>query len=92
MHREHTALWSEIVGDGENAFLHLAGVFRAEDDEFPVFEAEINARLGIDALGEAVSWELTSVIDCEIGLAKIRQLLPGGSDQHRPHEQRMIGA
>ena len=44
VHREHAALRREVVGDGEDAFLHFAGVFGAEDDEFLVLEAEIDAR------------------------------------------------
>ena len=33
VHREHAALRREVVRDREDALLHLAGVFGAEDDE-----------------------------------------------------------
>ena len=33
VHRENAPLRREIVRDGEDAFLHLARVFGAEDDE-----------------------------------------------------------
>ena len=43
MHREQTALRRKVIGHGEDAFLHLAGVFGAEDNKFLVLEAEIDA-------------------------------------------------
>ena len=66
----------EVIRHRENALLHLAGVFGAENDEFPVFEAEVNARLGINAGGEAIRWELAGIVDGEVRLAEVRQFLP----------------
>ena len=57
VHRQDAALRREVVGDGEHALLHLAGVLGAEDDQFAVFEAEVDARLGAHAGGEAVGGE-----------------------------------
>ena len=58
VHREHAALRREVVRDGEHALLHLAGVFGAEDDEFPVLEAEVDARRRAHAGREAVRREM----------------------------------
>ena len=43
MHREQTALWRKVIGHGEDAFFHLAGVFGTQDNKFLVLEAEIDA-------------------------------------------------
>jgi hypothetical protein len=43
MHRKDAALRREIICDGENAFHHLAGVFRPGNDELSIFEADADA-------------------------------------------------
>ena len=44
VHREDAALRREVVHHREDALLHLAGVFGAEDDQLAVLEAEVDAR------------------------------------------------
>ena len=75
MHREHAALRREVVRDREDALLHLAGVFGAEDDEFLVFEAEVDARRRAHAGREPVGGKGSRVEDDEIGLAEAREFL-----------------
>ena len=65
----------EVVHDREHAFLHFAGVLGAEDDQLPVFEAQVDARLGRHAGGEPVGGKRAGVVDDEVGLAEVRQLL-----------------
>ena len=61
VHREHAALRAEVVHDREDALLHLAGVFGAEDDQLAVLEAEVDARLRAHAGREAVGGERAGV-------------------------------
>ena len=44
----------EVIRDGEDALLHLAGVFGAEDDQFAVLEAEVDAGRRAHAGREAI--------------------------------------
>ena len=66
VHREHAALRREVVHHGEDALLHLAGVFGAEDDEFLVLEAEIDAGRRAHAGREAVGGKCAGVVDDEV--------------------------
>ena len=91
VHRQQAALRREVVRDREDALLHLAGVLGAEDDQLAVLEAQVDARLGVHAGGEAVGGERAGVVDDEVGLAERRQLLARRADQHGVHEQRVIG-
>ena len=61
VHRQHAALRREVIRDREDAFLHLAGVLGAEDDQFPVFEAEIDARRRAHAAGQAIGGKRAGV-------------------------------
>ena len=91
VHGKQPAPGREVVRHREHALLHFAGVFGAEDDELAVFEAEVNAGLRTDARGQAVGGELAGVVDDEVRLAEVRQLLFRRPDEHRVHEQRVIG-
>ena len=77
---------------GEDALLHLAGVFGAKDDHFLVFEAQVDAGLRGHARGQPVGGELAGVVDHEVGRAEVRQFRLRGPDQHGVHEQGMVGA
>ena len=68
--------------DGEDALLHLAGVLCAEDDHLHALEVDLDAGRRAHALREAVGGELAGVVDDEVGLAKVCELLFGGSDKH----------
>ena len=90
MHREHAALRREVVGNRKDAFLHLAGVFGAEDDELLVFDAEVDAGGRAHAGREAVRGKCARVDDDELRLTELRQLLFRRADQHGVHEERVI--
>ena len=90
MHRKHAALGREIIRDGEDAFLHLAGVFGAEDDQFLVLEAEIDARRRTHATGQAIRGKRAGVDDDEVRLAEAGELVLRRTDQHGVHEERVI--
>ena len=81
VHREHAALRREVVRDGEDAFLHLAGVFGAEDDEFLVLEAQVDARRRTHAGREPVGGKRAGVVDDEVAARRSSRVPPssGGS-------------
>ena len=91
MHREQAALRREIIRHRENAFLHLAGVFGAENDQFLVFEAEVDAGGRAHAGRQPVGRERARIVDDEIGLAEAGQFFARRADEHRVHEERVIG-
>ena len=90
VHREHSALRRQVVRDGEDALLHLAGVFGAEDDELLVLNAEIDARRRAHAGGELVGGKCARIDNDELRLAETCQFLLRGADEHGVHEERVI--
>jgi hypothetical protein len=82
----------EVVHDGEDALLHLAGVLCAEDDHLHALEVDLDGGGGAHALGEAVSGELAGVVDDKVGLAELGELVLGGADEHVVHEEGVVGA
>ncbi len=68
--------------DGEDALLHLAGVFSTEDDHLHALEVDLNRCGRAHSLGETIGRELTSVVDDELGLAKVSELFFGRTDEH----------
>ena len=66
----------------ENTLLHLTGIFGTKDHHFHTLEVDLDGGSGAHALGETVGRELTGVIDDEVRLAKLCELLFGGSDKH----------
>ena len=75
MHREHAALRREVVRHREDALLHLARVFGAEDDEFLVLEAEVDARRRSHAGRQPIGREGSRIVDDEIRRAEAREFL-----------------
>jgi hypothetical protein len=90
VHRENAPLWREIVGHGEYALLHFAGIFRSKDHEFPVFEIEADTSCRSDIGHQVVCWKSASVINHEIRVIKGSEFVSGGSDEHRMHEECVI--
>src|SRR6266436_1134555 len=45
VHREHAAFGSEIIRYGKHALFHLTRVFGTENDEFLIFQTQVNACL-----------------------------------------------
>lgn len=66
----------------EDTLLHLTRIFGTKDHHFHTLEVDFDRGCGAHALGEAVSGELTGVVDDEVGLAELCELLFGGSDKH----------
>ena len=61
----------EVVHQGEDSFLHFAGVFGSQNDHFFFLEADVDGGFGGHAFGEAVGWELARVVYGEIRLAEV---------------------
>lgn len=91
VHRKHAASGGEVVHHGEHAFLHLAGILSAKDNELLTFEVQVDARFGAHARGEAVGRESARVVDDEVGRAEPFQFLLGGPDEHGVDEEGVIG-
>jgi hypothetical protein len=90
MHRKHTPLGCEVVRDRENSLFHVSGIFRSEDDEFFVFEAQVDTCRRAHAGREAISRKRACVVDHEIGSAKARKLLARRANEHRVHKKGVI--
>ena len=71
MHREMPLHWHEVVHQGEDPFLHLAGVFGAQNDHFLFLEADVNRGFRGHAFGEAVGGELARIVNGEIRFAEV---------------------
>lgn len=72
----------EVVHDGEDTLLHLSSVLCTENDHLHSLEVDLDRGGRGHTGGESVGRELTGVVDDKVGLAKVGQLLSGGSDQH----------
>ena len=68
--------------DREDTLLHLTGVLSAKNDHLHPLEVDLDGGSGAHALGEAVGRELTSIVDDEVRLAKLRKLLLRWTDKH----------
>ncbi len=90
MHREHAAFRREVVRNRKDAFLHLAGVFGAEDDELLVLNAEVDARGRAHSGRELVRGKCARVEDDELRLTEAREFLFRRADEHGAHEERVI--
>jgi len=68
--------------NGEDSLLHFSGILCAENDHFHALEVDLNRGGRAHALGEAIGGELTSIVDDEVGLAKVGKLFISGADKH----------
>ena len=89
--RKDTSLGHIVVHDGEDALLHLSGVFGTEDDHLAVLEADSNRGLASNAFSKRVGRELASINDGEIWLTKALYLFFGRTNKHVVHEKSMVG-
>jgi hypothetical protein len=81
--RERLELYRlEVVHDGEDALLHLSGVFGTEDDHLHALEVDLDRGRRGHTGRESVGRELTGVVDDEIWLAKVFQFLGRRADEH----------
>mmetsp|Transcript_61828 Transcript_61828/g.191547 ORF Transcript_61828/g.191547 Transcript_61828/m.191547 type:complete len:276 (-) Transcript_61828:180-1007(-) len=88
--------WHEVVHDGEDALLHLAGVLRAQDHHLLPLEGHGDRGGGRHALGLPVAGEDARVENHE-GLVracplKQVELVLRRRHQHVLHKERMVGA
>src|SRR6266496_6125380 len=90
MHREQPALRRKVIGDGKYTFLHLAGVFGAEDNKLLILETEVDTRGRAHAARQAICRKRARIVDDEIGRAKAGEFLLRWTDEHRVHEERVI--
>ena len=65
------ALRHEVMHDAEEAFLHFAGVLRAQDDHFSPGEVEVYACGGSHVVGVTVTRELPRVVYRKIRSSEI---------------------
>ena len=72
----------QVVHNGEDTLLHLASVFRTEDDHLHALEVDLHGRCRRHALREAVGRELASIVDDKVRLAKVSQLFWRRPDEH----------
>lgn len=87
-------LGHEVVHNGEDSLLHLAGVLGAEDDHLALLEVQRHCGV-INNIGDVlVGSEFTSVEDVVVGsvLEIPVELGLSGSDQHVGHEEGVVGA
>lgn len=89
--REHALLGHDVVHEGEDALLHLAGVLGAKDDHLAPSQAQAHAGGRCHSLCVSVGRELAGVVDDEVGLAEVEQLLVGRAHHHVADEQGVVG-
>lgn len=77
--------------DGENTLLHLSSVLGTKDDHLHALEVDLDGSRGSHAGGEPIGWELASVVDDEVWLAKVLKLGLRRSDKHVVHEEGVVG-
>mmetsp|Transcript_42738 Transcript_42738/g.50072 ORF Transcript_42738/g.50072 Transcript_42738/m.50072 type:complete len:201 (-) Transcript_42738:297-899(-) len=92
VHGEDAPLRHVVVHDAEQAFLHLAGVLRAEDCHFAFLQVDGHAGLVRHRVVVRVGRKLTAVDDEEVrllgkGLVDLGRRRP---DEHLLHEQGVV--
>src|SRR4029077_2810623 len=90
MHREQTTFRRKIIGNGKNAFFHLAGIFGTQDNKFLVLEAEIDAGRRAHAGRQSIRRKRACVVDDEVWCPKAGEFLTRRTDEHGVHEERVI--
>jgi hypothetical protein len=65
MHGHHAALRQQIIHNGENRLLDLAGVSRAADQDQFFTEVQKDKRLGTSSIGLGISMKVRCVQDSE---------------------------
>ena len=82
----------EVVHNGEDTLLHLSSVLGTEDNHLHPLEVDLDGGIRSHTGGETVCGELASVVNNKIGLAKLLELLLGGTDEHVVHEEGVVGS
>ena len=79
-----------IEEDGEDALLHLAGVFGTQYDHLFLREVDRDGGGGRHAGGEAICGEGAGIVD-DIVRVETLELFCRRADQHVAHEEGMVG-
>ena len=90
VHGKMPAFRHDVVHHGEDALLHFAGVFGAEDDQLFVLERQVDGGRRGHPFGEAIGGKLAGVVDDEIGLAEVGEFFRRRPDHHGVHEERVV--
>ena len=90
MQGENVVLDGHLVEqDGEDALLHLAGVFGSQDDHFFLGEVDGDRGGRGHAGGESIGREGTGVVN-DIVRVEMLELFPARANEHVPHEEGMV--
>lgn len=79
-----------IEENGEDALLHLAGVFGAKNDHLPLGKVDGDRSSRGHAFGEAVCRERSGIVNHVVGMEAL-EFLGRGADKHVAHEESMVG-
>lgn len=82
----------QIMHYTKNALLHLARIFRAQNNHLHPLEIDLHGGSGGHTGGEAVSGELAGVVDDEIGVAECFEFSLCRTDEHVVHEEGVVGS
>ena len=91
MHGQDVLLGHDIVHGGEDALLDLAAVLAAADDDHVGLVVDHDGGLAVDAVHLGIALEAGGHQHGVVGLAKVGQLLGGGTDQQITDEQVLAG-
>ena len=86
VHRQDATLRQQIIEDGEDRFLQLAGVPRAPDQDRPLREVHHDERAGLGAVQRRVDVQLRSVQHGPAGTER-GEIGGRGPQEHVVHEQ-----
>ena len=92
VHGQNVLFGQEVIEHGEDALFHFAGVFRAQNDHFSKFKAEVDAGGRGHFGGVQVGGKPARVDDGIIGFAKIFEFCARGPHEHVVHEQGLVRA
>ena len=90
VHRQVPFFRHQVVHHREDAFLHFTCVFRAQNHDLLLAQVHVHAGAAGHARGQRVGGKSARVKNRPVRLAKACGLFLGGTDQHRPHKQRVI--
>jgi hypothetical protein len=82
----------EVVHNGEDTLLHLSGVLGTEDNHLHALEVDLDGCGRSHTGSETVRRELAGVVNNKVGLAKLLELVLGGTDEHVVHEEGVVGS
>ena len=82
----------EVVHDGEDTLFHLSSVLGTEDNHLHALEVDLDGGGRGHTGSETVGRELAGIVNNKVGLAKLLELVLGGTDEHVVHEEGVVGS